>query len=66
MWYRFFERVESEPSISAPKKDKPNRKFACLKIVIIEDLKSETINKEVGKSVDKTVSVLSDGCTKVW
>lgn len=29
----------------------------------MEDLKSETINKEVGKSVDKTASVLSDGYT---
>ena len=30
-------------------------------MVVMEDLKSETINKEVGKSVDKTASVLSDG-----
>ncbi|SNA88603.1 transposase [Flavobacterium psychrophilum] len=55
--------VESEPSISAPKKGKPNRKVGYLKMVVMEDLKSETINKEVGKSVDKTASVLSDGYT---
>ena len=53
--------VESEPSISAPKKGKPNRKVGCLKMVVMEDLKSETINKEVVKSVQKTASVLSDG-----
>jgi hypothetical protein len=39
--------VESEPSISAPKMDKPNRKVGYLKMVVMEDLKSETINKEV-------------------
>jgi transposase-like protein len=55
--------VESEPSISAPKKGKPNRKVGYLKMIVMEDLKSETINKEVGKSVDKTASVLSDGYT---
>jgi transposase-like protein len=55
--------VESEPSISAPKKGKPNRKVGYLKMVVMEDLKSETINKEVGKSVDKMASVLSDGYT---
>jgi hypothetical protein len=51
--------IESEPSISALKKGKLNRKVGYLKMVVMEDLKSETINKEVGKSVDKTGSVLS-------
>jgi hypothetical protein len=55
--------VESEPSISAPKKGKLNRKVGYLKMVVMEDLKSETINKEVGKSVDKTAYVFSDGYT---
>lgn len=55
--------VESEPSISAPKKGKPNRKVGYLKMVVMEDLKSETMNKEVEKAVDKTASVLSDGYT---
>ena len=55
--------VESEPSISAPKKGKPNRKVGYLKMVVMEDLKSETINAEVEKSVNKTASVLSDGYT---
>lgn len=50
--------VESEPSISAPKKGKPNRKVGYLKMVVMEDLKSETINKEVQKSVEKTATVL--------
>lgn len=55
--------VESEPSIEAPKKGKPNRKVGHLKMVVMEDLKSDTINKEVVKAVDKTASVLSDGYT---
>ena len=33
--------VESEPSISAPKNGKPNRKVDYLKMVVMEDLKSE-------------------------
>jgi transposase-like protein len=53
--------VESEPSILVPKKGKPDRKVGYLKMVVMEDLKSETINKEVEKSVEKTASVLSDG-----
>lgn len=40
-------------SISAPKNSKPNRKIGYLKMVVMEDLKFETINKEVLKSVDK-------------
>lgn len=55
--------VESEPSISAPKKGKPNRKVGYLKMVVMEDLKSETINKEVLKGVDKSSRVLTDGYT---
>jgi transposase-like protein len=53
--------VESEPSISAPKKGKPNRKVGYLKMVVMEDLKAESINAVVEKSVNKTVSVLTDG-----
>lgn len=45
--------VESEPSLEAPKKGKPNRKVGYLKMVVMEDLKSKTINREVGKSVEK-------------
>jgi hypothetical protein len=40
--------VGSEPSIEAPKKDKPNRKVGYLKMVVIEDLTTESIKKEVG------------------
>ncbi len=53
--------VESEPSISAPKKGKPNRKVGYLKMVVMEDLKAESINTEVLKGVDKSASVLTDG-----
>lgn len=53
--------VESEPSVEAPKKGKPDRKVGYLKMVVMEDLKTETINKEVEKSVEKTAKVLSDG-----
>lgn len=55
--------VESEPGIIAPKKGKPDRKVGYLKMVVMEDLKSETINKEVEKAVDKEATVLSDGYT---
>jgi hypothetical protein len=53
--------VESEPSIEAPKKGKPDRKVGYLKMVVMEDLKAETINYEVKKAVGKSASVLSDG-----
>jgi hypothetical protein len=52
--------VESQPSICAPKKNKPDRKVGYLKMVVMEDLKAKTINKEVVKSVEKTASVLTD------
>ena len=52
--------VESEPSLEAPKKGKPNRKVGYLKMVVMEDLKSKTINREVGKSVEKLAIILSD------
>lgn len=55
--------VESEPSIKAPKPGKPNRKVGYLKMVVMEDLKAKSINKEVEKLVEKTVSVLTDGYT---
>jgi transposase-like protein len=55
--------VESEPSIIAPKKGKPDRKVGYLKMVVMENLKSETINKEVEKAIDKEATVLSDGYT---
>lgn len=53
--------MESEPSIEAPKKGKPNRKVGYLKMVVKEDLTSKSINKEVEKSVEKTSTVLTDG-----
>ena len=53
--------VESEPSIKAPKKGKPNRKVGYLKMVVMEDLTAKSINKEVGKSVEKSASALTDG-----
>jgi len=53
--------VESEPSIPAPKKGKPNRKVGYLKMTVMEDLKAKTINKEVEKSVQKSATVLTDG-----
>lgn len=34
--------VESEPTISEPKKGKPNRKVDYVKMVVMKDLKSET------------------------
>lgn len=53
--------VESEPSVSAPKKGKPDRKVGYLKMTVMEDLKADTINKEVAKSVKKSAVVLTDG-----
>jgi len=53
--------VESEPSIKAPKKGKPDRKVGYLKMVVMEDLKAKSINTEVEKSVNKTASALTDG-----
>ena len=53
--------VESEKSISAPKKGKPNRKVGYLKMSVMEDLKAKTINKEVEKSVQKSATILTDG-----
>ena len=53
--------VESEPSIEAPKKGKPNRKVGYLKMVVMEDLKSASINREVEKSINREASALTDG-----
>jgi transposase-like protein/ribosomal protein S27E len=53
--------VESEPSIEAPKKGKPNRKVGYLKMVVMENLKAKSINREVEKSVEETASGLTDG-----
>lgn len=55
--------VESKPSIKAPKPRKPNRKVGYLKMVVMEDLKAKSINKEVEKLVEKTACVLTDGYT---
>jgi hypothetical protein len=49
--------VESEPSIEAPKKGKPNRKVGYLKMVVMEDLKAESINEVVEKSVNKMAHI---------
>ena len=46
--------VESEPSIEVRKKGKPKRKVGFLKMVVMEDLSVQSINKEVGKSVENT------------
>ena len=53
--------VESEPSIKAPKKGKPDRKVGYLKMVVMDDLKSESINKEVKKAVNENAEIISDG-----
>jgi hypothetical protein len=53
--------VESEPSIKAPKKGKPNRKVGYLKMMVMEDLKAKSINKEVEKAASKTAFALTDG-----
>ncbi len=53
--------VESEPSIRAPKKGKPNRKVGHLKMVVMEDLKSASINKAVEASVKETAHITTDG-----
>lgn len=53
--------VESEPSIEAPKKGKPERKVGYLKMAVMEDLSSKTINKEVAKGIEKSATVLTDG-----
>lgn len=53
--------VESEPSIEAPKKGKPDRKVGYLKMVVMEDLSSKTINKQVAKGVEQSARVLTDG-----
>lgn len=49
--------------VSAPKKGKPNRKVGYLKMVVMEDLKAKSINKEVEKLVEKTAIVITDGYT---
>jgi len=53
--------AESEPSIEAPKKGKPNRKVGYLKTAVMEDFTAESTNKEVGISVEKSASTLTDG-----
>ena len=53
--------VESEPSIKAPKKGKPDRKVGYLKMVVMNDLKADSINGEVEKTVNETASALTDG-----
>jgi hypothetical protein len=49
--------AESEPSIEAPKQGKPDRKVGYLKMVVMEDLTADSINKEV----EKSASALTDG-----
>ncbi len=53
--------VESEPSIAAPKKGKPERKVGHLKMRVMEDLTAESINAEVKKFVDPKSAILTDG-----
>jgi hypothetical protein len=52
---------DSQPSIKAPRKGKPDRKAGYLKMVVMEDLKAKSINKEVKNAVNKTASALTDG-----
>jgi hypothetical protein len=53
--------VESEPSIKAPKKGKPNRKVDFLKMKVMEDLTVGSINYKIKKAVDFTATALTDG-----
>ena len=53
--------VESEPTIKAPKKGKPDRKVGYLKMRVMEDLTAESINYEIKKSVESTATALTDG-----
>ncbi len=41
-------------------KHKPDRKVGYLKMIVMQDLKSKSINKMIKKSVDKETIVLSD------
>jgi len=53
--------VESEPSLKAPKKGKPDRKVGFLKMKVIEDLTADSINYESEKGVDSAATALTDG-----
>jgi len=53
--------VESKPMGKGAKKGKPDRKGGYLKMKVMENLKAETIGKEVEKSTEKTAEALTDG-----
>ena len=53
--------VESKPMGKGAKKGKPDRKVGYLKMKVMEELKAETIGKQVEKSVEKTAEALTDG-----
>jgi transposase-like protein len=53
--------VESKPSNETQKKGKPNRKVGFLKMKVMEDLKRDSINNQIEKSVEKTTTALTDG-----
>ena len=54
--------IESKPVENKQKKykHKPDRQVGYLKMILMPDLKSKSINKEIEKNVDKETVVLSD------
>jgi len=53
--------VESKPMGKYAKKGKPDRKVGYLKMKVMEDLKAETIEGVVKKSIEKTAIATTDG-----
>ena len=53
--------VESKMVENPKMNGKPTKKVGYLKMKVMEDLKSETIKKEVEKDVEKTTEVTTDG-----
>jgi len=53
--------VESKPVQDAKDGHKPSKKVGYLKMKVMEDLKAETINKEVDMHIDKQSNALTDG-----
>ncbi len=54
--------IDSKPVKNKQKKykHKPDRQVGYLKMIVMSDLSSKSINEEIGKSVDKETVVLSD------
>lgn len=53
--------VESKPVQGANPDHKPNKKVGYLKMKVMGDLKSDTINTEVGKHINTQTNVMTDG-----